>query len=52
MIRDEPASRIRKWIWWAGQVVQGVVIGALLFHAVLNLLAVAGHITAFRYEGF
>ncbi|HEX7751726.1 MAG TPA: hypothetical protein VF440_04940 [Novosphingobium sp.] len=41
-----------KWAWRLGQIVQGVGMGVLLFHAVLSLITVAGHITAFRYEGY
>jgi len=40
------------WAWRAGQVAQGLVMGALLFFAVVGLLALAGDVTAFSYQGY
>jgi len=38
--------------WRAGQILQGIVMGCLLFFAMLGLLALASHVTVFRYQGY
>lgn len=38
--------------WLAGAVLQGVVLGSLLFLAICKMLALASGVPAFRYEGF
>ncbi len=40
------------WAWRAGQIAQGIVMGAMLVIAVVGLLAVAGDVTAFSYQGY
>ena len=35
-----------------GRIAQGVVVGSLLLLAVLELIAQAGDITPFKYQGF
>ena len=44
----QPISRARR----AGQIVQGLIVGPLLLLALFGLLAQAGDITPFRYQGF
>ena len=36
----------------AGQIAQGLIVGSLLLLALFELLAQAGDITPFRYQGF
>lgn len=40
------------WAWRVGQIAQGLVMGMLLFFAVLGLLALAGNVLPFRYQGY
>ncbi len=40
------------WAWRLGQIVQGLVMGPLLFLAVLGLLALAGDVLPFVYQGY
>lgn len=40
------------WARWAGIAVQGLVLGTLLFLALVRLLGEAGTARLFRYEGF
>ena len=37
---------------WLGIAVQAIVLGVLLFFAILTLLSIGGGRTVFRYEGF
>lgn len=47
--RDE---RTRHWAWRAGQVAQGLVMGVLLWDAVIGLLGLVGNVTIFIYQGY
>ena len=38
--------------WYVGAVLQGLVLGLLVFAAVIQLLALAGDLRVFRYQGF
>lgn len=35
-----------------GAILQGIVVGACLFIAILELIAVSGGTVTFRYQGF
>lgn len=48
---DEILAR-STWPWRAGQIAQGLVLGVLLFIAVLGLIALSGSVTVFRYQGY
>jgi hypothetical protein len=41
-----------KAIWRLGQIAQGLIMGGLLFYAILQLTGATGPITAFRYEAY
>ncbi len=41
-----------KWAYRAGIIAQGVVLGVLLFLALINLWAEADNVRLFRYQNF
>ena len=43
---------MKNWTYMTGAVVQGFVLGLLLFLALTTLLAVAGDVRLFRYQAF
>jgi len=44
--------RARNWTYLAGQCLQGLTLGILLFMALLILLEMHGAARLFRYQGF
>lgn len=47
---ESDASRGPGWI--LGQILQGIVLGALSIWALTELIGAIGGLKAFRYEGF
>lgn len=41
-----------RWARWLGVAVQSLVLGVLLFFAVVTLVSIGSGRTIFRYEGF
>ncbi|GGH24699.1 hypothetical protein GCM10007036_31270 [Alsobacter metallidurans] len=38
--------------WRLGQLLQGIIVGPLLFFAILGLLALSGDVAPFSYQGY
>ncbi len=52
MNTDAKPGRSVSWAWRLGQLAQGLVMGPLLFFAVLGLLALADNVLPFKYQGY
>jgi hypothetical protein len=52
VVESEPRQRARTLAWWAGAILQGVVLGGGLALALLQLMEVASGAQIFRYQGF
>ncbi|MBO6690169.1 MAG: hypothetical protein NXH70_05725 [Hyphomonas sp.] len=49
---SDPKPDHVKWAYRAGIIAQGVVLGVLLFLALINLWAEADNVRLFRYQNF
>lgn len=52
MSRPQDTDARLTWSWRVGQIAQGLVLGVLLFVAILGLVALSGNVTVFRYQGY
>jgi hypothetical protein len=43
---------MKRWVIQLAAVLQGLVLGALLAHAILSLAIIANGVRLFRYQGF
>ena len=43
---------MEKWLQRAGQVAQGLVLGVLLFSAIVMMVQIESGARVFRYQGF